>query len=140
MKVFIKSPSDHSHVPDPDRVHIIRLKNELKTRGASSNEGTSTILCDVLRTIPTTVAPDLPTNEALLQTIRRERPPMQLDYNGHLPFLLRQTDRGENFVLFEDDSMFIFTCDKNLLVLKECKQWFMEGIFSVNVPLFALFI
>jgi len=65
---------------------------------------------------------------------------MQLDYNGRLPLLLRQTDRGENFVLFEDDSMVIFTCDKNLFVLKECKHWFMDGTFSANVPLFALFI
>ncbi len=47
---------------------------------------------------------------------------MQLDYNGRLPLLLRQTDRGENFVLFEDDSMVIFTWDKNLFVLKECKH------------------
>ncbi len=66
MEVFIKSPSAHSHVPDPDRVHIIRLKTELKTRGASSDEGASTILFDVSRTIPLTVGPDLPKNEALL--------------------------------------------------------------------------
>jgi hypothetical protein len=61
MEVFIQAPTDHSHVPDPDRLHIIRLKNELKTRGASSNEGASTILFDVLRTIPLTITPALPT-------------------------------------------------------------------------------
>jgi len=61
MEVFIKAPTDHSHVPDPDRLHIIRLKNELKTRDASSNEGASTILFDVLRTIPLTITPALPT-------------------------------------------------------------------------------
>ena len=52
MEILIKEPSAHSHVPDPDRVHIIRLKNEIKIRGASSEEGASTILFDVLRTIP----------------------------------------------------------------------------------------
>ena len=27
MEILIKEPSAHSHVPYPDRVHIIRLKN-----------------------------------------------------------------------------------------------------------------
>jgi hypothetical protein len=140
MEVFIKEPSEHSHTPDPDRLHVVRLKNELKNRAASSDEPSSAILFDALRTIPLNIAPALPTNDALLQTIRRERPAIQLDPNGHLPLILRQTDRGENFVLFEDQSMVIFTCDKNLSVLKECKHWFMDGTFSVSISLFTLFI
>ncbi len=39
MQVLIKEPSEHSHAPDPDRLHVIRLKNEIKLRGASSDEG-----------------------------------------------------------------------------------------------------
>ncbi|CAF1571965.1 unnamed protein product [Rotaria sp. Silwood1] len=70
MEVLLKEPSEHSHVPDPDRLHLIRLKNEIKSRGVSSDEGASTILFDVLRTIPLTITTDLPTNDALLQTIR----------------------------------------------------------------------
>jgi hypothetical protein len=135
MDAFMKEPSEHTHAPDPDQVHIIRLKNEIKGRSASSDETTSTILFDALRTIPLNVVAGLPTNDALMQTIRRERPPIQLDENGHLPLLFRQTDRGENFVLYEDDSMVIFTCDKNLSVLKECAHWFMDGTFSVCMPL-----
>ncbi|CAF1195693.1 unnamed protein product [Adineta ricciae] len=131
MDSFLKEPSEHTHAPDPDQVHVIRLKNELKTRGASSDEATSTILFEALRTIPLNVVADLPTNNALMQTIRRERPTIQLDENGHLPLAFRQTDRGENFVLYEDDSMVIFTCDKNLSVLKECPHWFMDGTFSI---------
>ncbi|CAF1140053.1 unnamed protein product [Rotaria sp. Silwood1] len=119
MEVFLKEPSEHFHVPDPDRMHLIRLKNEIKSRGASSDEGASTILFDVLRTIPLTITTDLPTNDALLQTIRCERPAMQLDHNGCLPLILRQTDRGESFILYEDDSMVIFTFDKDLSVLKQ---------------------
>ncbi|CAF1242925.1 unnamed protein product [Rotaria sp. Silwood1] len=101
------------------RLHLIRLKNEIKSRGASSDEGASTILFDVLRTIPLTITTDLPTNDALLQTILFERPAMQLGHNGRLPLILRQTDRGESFILYEDDSMVIFTCDKDLSVLKQ---------------------
>ncbi|CAF1560987.1 unnamed protein product, partial [Rotaria sordida] len=130
-KVFIKEPTEHSHAPDPNRLHIIQLKNELKERSASSDEGTATILFDVLRKVPLNVSANLPTNEALLQTIRRERPAIQIDHNGRLPLILRQTDRGENFIFYEDESMVIFTCDKNLLVLNQCKHWFMDGTFSI---------
>lgn len=134
MEVFVKEPSEHIHAPDPDRVHVIRLKNEIKGRSLSSDEATSTILFDALRTIPLNAVPDLPTNNALMQTIRRERRPVQLDENGQLPFIFRQTDRGKKFVLFEDESMVIFTCEKNLSVLKKCKHWFMDGTFSVCIP------
>ena len=68
MNEFIKEPSEHSHVPDPNRLYVIRLKNEIKIRGAPSNEGASTILSDVLRTTPLAVTAGLPSTEALLQT------------------------------------------------------------------------
>ncbi|CAF5100221.1 unnamed protein product [Rotaria sp. Silwood1] len=131
MEVFVKEPSEHSHAPDPDRVHVIQLKHEIKARGSSSDEATSIILFDALRSIPLNAVPGLPTNNALMQTIRHQRQPVQLDENCQLPFVFRLTDRGENFVLFEDQSMLIFTCDKNLTTLKQCKHWFMDGTFSV---------
>ncbi len=88
MQVLIKEASEHSHVPDPDRIHIVRLKNDIKKRGASSDENPSTILFDVLRTIPLSTVARLPSNDALLQSIRRERPATQLDHNGRLPLIL----------------------------------------------------
>ncbi|CAF1447932.1 unnamed protein product [Adineta ricciae] len=81
----------------------MRLKNEIKGRSASWDETISTILFDALRAILLNVVASLPTNEALMQKIRRERQATQLDENGHLPLVFRQTDRGENFVLHEDD-------------------------------------
>ncbi|CAF1497769.1 unnamed protein product [Adineta ricciae] len=131
MDAFMKKPSEHTHAPDPDRVHVMRVKDEIKGRSASSDETTSTILFVALRTIPLNVAAGLPTNDALMQTIRRERQATQLDENGHLPLVFHQTDCGKNFVSHEDDSMVIFTCDKNPSVLKECPHWFMDGTFSI---------
>ena len=122
MNEFIKEPSGHSHVPDPNKLHVIRLKNEIKIYGASSDEGASMILSYVLRTTPLAVTAGLPSTEALLHTIRREREPVQLDHNGRSPFMLLETDRDENFVLYEDDSTIIFTCEKNLSVLQECRH------------------
>ena len=136
MNEFMKEPSGHSHVPDPNRLHVIRLKNEIKIHGASSDEGASTILSDVLCTTPLAVTAGLPSTEALLHTIRREQKPVQLDHNGRLPFMLLETDRGENFVLYEDDSTIIFTCEKNLSVLQECRHWLIDGTFSVCLLIF----
>ncbi|CAF1356503.1 unnamed protein product [Rotaria sordida] len=136
MEVFIKEPSEYSHVPDPNRLHIVRLKNILKERGASSDEGDTTILFDVLHKVPLSVSANLSTNEALLQTIRREQPAIPLDHNGRLPLiLLRQTERGENFIFYEDESMVIFTCDKNLLICpKSYYQLFtVHGIYSSQI-------
>ena len=72
MNQYIKESSDHSHIPDPNRLHIIRLKNEIKIRNASLDEGTTTMLSDVLRTTPLATTVGLPSTDALLQTIRRE--------------------------------------------------------------------
>ncbi|CAF2086247.1 unnamed protein product [Rotaria magnacalcarata] len=55
---------------------------------------------------------------------------MRLDPQGSLPLILCQSDRGENFVLYEDNSMVIFACDRNLSVSNQCEHWFMDGTFS----------
>ncbi|CAF3817177.1 unnamed protein product [Rotaria magnacalcarata] len=56
---------------------------------------------------------------------------MRLDPQGSLPLILCQSDRGENFVLYEDNSMVIFACDRNLSVSNQCEHWFMDGTFSI---------
>jgi hypothetical protein len=133
MDSFLITPSDHSHTPNPNRLLLIRLQNQIKERGAASGEATSTILHNVLRTIPLNIAAELPSTSALSQTIRRQRVAPALAVNGKLPSILRETDRGEEFVFFENESMIIFTCNSNLSVLKECKHWFVDGTFSVSM-------
>ncbi len=60
VSLVYKAPTEHSHVPNPNRLHVIRFKNEVKTRGASSDQATSTILFDALRTISLTITLALP--------------------------------------------------------------------------------
>ncbi|CAF0963335.1 unnamed protein product [Didymodactylos carnosus] len=54
-----------------------------------------------------------------------------LDPNSRLPDNLKMTDRGEDFILYEDDKMIIFTTKTNLSVLKSFKHWFADGTFKV---------
>jgi hypothetical protein len=138
MDAFLQEPASHSHAPNPSRLHVIRVQNEIRQPSESSEEMTSIILHNVLRTVPLNIAAELPSTVALEQCIRRQRPRVNLDINSQLPQILKQTDRGENFVLHEDDSMIIFTSKSNLTVLKECQHWFCDGTFSVSTRLFLI--
>ena len=90
---------------------------------------------NALRSAPLSIAADLPSTDALCQCIRRQRPQFSLDINNQLPEILKQTNRGEQFLLFEDESMIIFTSQSNLIVLSQWKHWFLDGTFSVRMPL-----
>ena len=51
--------------------------------------------------------------------------------DGHLSEELRKTDRDEDFILFEDEKLIIFTTKSNLPILKQQKHWFADGTFKV---------
>ncbi len=44
----------------------------------------------------------------------------------------KKTDRGEDFVLYEDEKLIIFTTTSNLSALKGSKHWFADGTFKVS--------
>ena len=131
MDSFVQEPTSHSHAPNP-----IRLQNGIRERSESSEEATSIILHNALRTVPLNIAAELPSTDALEQCIRRQRPHADLESNSQLPLIVKRIDRGEGFVLHEDDSMIIFTSKSNLKVLKECQHWFCDGTFSVSARFF----
>ena len=87
-------------------------------------------------TVPLSIAAILLSTNTLSQCIRRHISPLVLDINSQLSQILKQTDHGEDLVLFEDDSMIIFISRSNLSVLKECQHWFCDGIFSVSIKNF----
>ncbi|CAF5104387.1 unnamed protein product, partial [Rotaria socialis] len=62
-----------------------------------------------MRSFPLDVAGQLPQSETLLRTIRRQLQGPPMNSNNQLPDHLKQTDRGENFVLHEDEKLIIFT-------------------------------
>lgn len=132
MDRFEQEPSLHSHAPNPNRLHVIRLQNSVKERAVVSEEATSVILHNVLRTAPLNIAVDLPSTEAFSQFIRRQRTPSLLDMNSQIPAILRQTDRGEDFIFFENESLIIFTTQSKMNVLNDYKHWLCDGTFSVS--------
>lgn len=132
MDAIVSGPTEHCHGPRPDQLPVVELKNKIKSRAVDNEEPTSTILFSSLRSFPLESAGQLPRNETLLRTIRRQRQAEPADPNKRLSDSMKQTDRGDNFVLYEDDKLIIFTTTSNLSVLKTCKHWFADGTFKVN--------
>lgn len=141
MDAFISEPTSHCHAPTPEQIPVVKLNNEIKSRSATTNESSSSILHSALRTFPLSAAGQLPKTESLLLTIRRQRIAPKVDSNGRLPEELRRTHRDEEFILHEDEHLIIFTTKTNLSVLKENKHWFADGTFKVNcqLSLYVLF-
>ncbi|CAF5217779.1 unnamed protein product, partial [Rotaria magnacalcarata] len=131
MDAILSGPTEHCHAPTPDLVPVFELKRKIKARAAETEEFPSTILHSVMRSFPLDAACQLPQGDTLLRTIRRQRPAPSTNDDNQLPDNLKQTDRGENFVLHEDEKLIIFTTATNLSVLKTCKHWFVDGTFKV---------
>ncbi|CAF1257971.1 unnamed protein product [Rotaria sordida] len=131
MDSFLSEPTTHTHVPDPERIPAIEVKNQVKIKAATSDEASSSILHSSLRFMPLSAVVSLPSSDSLMRTIRRQRPKLRSDPNTRVPDNLRKTDRGEEFILYEDNEMIIFTTKTNLSLLKNCKHWFMGGTFKV---------
>ena len=132
MDAIVSGPTEHCHAPNPDLVPVLELKNKIKSRAAETEEPSSIILHSTMRSFPLDAAGQLPQSDTLLRTIRRQRQGPPTNSNNQLPDHLKQTDRGENFVLHEDEKLIIFTTATNLSVLKTCKHWFVDGTFKVK--------
>jgi hypothetical protein len=135
MDTFLSQPTTHNHAPNPDRIPVIKLHNQVKQRAATTDEPTSSILHSALRTFPLSAAGELPRSDIIIQTIRRQRTTPAAAPNGHLPDDLKKTYRGEDFLLYEDNEMIIFTTKTNLSILKQSKHWFADGTFKVSYQL-----
>ena len=132
MDAIVSRPTEHCHAPISDLVAVLELKTKIKTRVVTTEELPSTILHSVMRSFPLDATGQLPQGKTLLRTIRRQHPAPPTNVNNQLPDRLKQTDRGENFVLHEDEKLIIFTTATNLSVLKTCQRWFVDRTFNVR--------
>ena len=131
MDTFLSQPTTHCHAPNPDLVPSIELKNDIKARATTTDKPTSSVLHTAFRTYPLSAAGQPPKNDILMVTIRRQRIAPKMNPDRRLPEELRKTDRDEDFILFEDEKLIIFTTKSNLSILKQHKYWFADRTFKV---------
>ena len=132
MDTFLSNPTAHCHAPNSDFIAAIQQKNNIKARAAKTEEQSSSILHSALRTYPISAVGALPKTEILMLTIRRQRVNNKNDADGRIPELLRKTDHGEDFILFEDEKLIIFATKTNLSLLKENNHWFADETFKAS--------
>ena len=85
-----------------------------------------------IRSFPLDAASQLSQSETRSRSIRRQRQAPPANSDSQLPDHLKQTDRGENFLLNEDKELIIFTSASNLSVLKARKHWFADRTFKAR--------
>ncbi len=66
MDAFLSQATSHSHAPTPDIIPVIELKNQIKTRAATTDEQSSAILQSAVRIFPLHAAGQLPRSEILM--------------------------------------------------------------------------
>ena len=132
MDTILSGPTEHCHAPKPDLLPVLELKNKIKTRAVETEESPSTILHSGIRFLPLDAVSQLPQSETLSRSIRRQRQVPPANSNNQLPDHLKQTERGEKFLLHEDKELIIFTSASNLSVLKACKHWLANGTFKAR--------
>ena len=132
MDTILSGPTEHCHAPKPDLVPVLELKNKIKTRAIETEESPSTILHSAIDSFPLNAASQLPRSKTLSRSIRRQRQVPPANSNSQLPDHLKQTDRGEKFLLHVDKELIVFTTASNLSVLKACKHWFADGTFKAR--------
>ena len=132
MDAFLSQSTSHFHAPQPDRIPAIELKNEIKARAVMTDESTSAILHSVLRTYPVSATGKLPKNKTFKIMIRRQRTVETVVVDTRLLEKYRKTYRNEDFILYEDKNLIIFTTNTNLSILKQNKHSFADGTFKEN--------
>ena len=132
MDTILSWQAEHCHAPKLDLVPVLELRNKMKRRAVKTEESSSIVLHSAIRSFPLDAAGRLPQSEILSRSIRRQRQVPPANSNNQLSDHLRQTDRGENFLLLEDKKLIIFTTESNLSVLKACKHWFVDETFKAR--------
>ena len=132
MDTILSGPTEHCHTPKPDLVPVLKLKNKIKKRAIETEESPSTILHCAIYSFSLNVASQLSQSETLSRSIRRQRQVAPTNSNSQLPDHLKQTDRGEKFLLHANKELIVFTTASNLSVLKACKHWFADGTFKAR--------
>lgn len=93
----------------------------------------------------------LPERESLKRCARRERRknapanPKSIDDLEEIPELYRKTCDGDNFLLYDSRAhdelpgsrVLIFSTRRNIEVLGECRDWYVDGTFKVCPTLFT---
>ncbi len=114
MNSILSEPTAHCHAPNLNELPFIKLQNEITVRAAKTDEASSNILYSALRSFPLNAADALPRNETLMRRICRQRAVIPSEGTSQISAHLKETDRDEDFLLYESNEFIICTTETNL--------------------------
>lgn len=107
---------------------------------------------DELAGVSGAVIANLPERENLKKSVQRERKkttpsnPKRLVDLGDIPEKYRRTLSGDNFLLYDSKAheeipegrVLVFATKRNIQVLRECEDWYVDGTFKVSFCYFEM--
>ena len=148
---------EHNHAKDESRFDVLEAIAAMREAATLPGSGPSSIVQHYRTKIPVKTAPNLPTEDALTQMIRRERKKLfpaqpQTVRSITIPEFLKTTiDQGDRFLLLDtgeewedtdeeqdtdDERIIVFCSDLNLKYLAGSAFWGMDGTFKTAPLLF----
>jgi len=153
MKIFtdgqMREITKHENAPNVAKRDSERVRSSIRDRAASTVEKPRQIVMQCTNALSAEAAILMPRYTATQRAIERKRKRAEVPLpmprslaDITIPDNLAVTSRNDNFVLCDsgdDDAhrMFVFGTDRNLELLEEHADWFMDGTFisSVAKPL-----
>lgn len=149
---IVASTSVHSHAPDARQAPMKNILAEMRDEAKTSPLETREIVTKACaKANSRAVKMSLPKISSMSRTIRRIKnkrnaPPMTPRTVQELVLseLYTVTSKGENFLLYDSGATgdngqrrtIIFATQENVEFLQQCREWFMDGTFSICPPLF----
>lgn len=133
-----KTIYSHSHIPDPEKIRIRKLHQDIKQSARACMDSPIQIIQKCSQNIPTTSAPYMPNKKAMQTMINRSR-------NKGLPKLPNkledlqipeeyQTIDGKQFMIGHynscGDIVLVFSTEENLKLLSNTDFFVMDGTFK----------
>lgn len=144
---LISMAGEHTHASDFQKIEKMRFMAEIRLRAKNTMESTHQILTSRLQNYPSYLAEAFPGMQLVKRTINRVRnkkdaePSQPSTLNSLIiPEIFQITNSGEQF-LFHDSGptknrILIFATQRNLNILRDCKDWLADGTFKTSPSIF----
>ncbi|XP_025192763.1 uncharacterized protein LOC112592834 [Melanaphis sacchari] len=152
--VIKDSSFKHVHVPNPAKIEVKQLTEEMKKSALTTQHNPSKIISDIVKTASSNVIQgsltSVPNLKRIIQRTRQcnqHSPPNPLTLKdlGEIPDIYKQTNNGSKFLLFDNyeingptkNRILIFCTREGLELMSESEHWFADGTFKSAPSIFT---
>jgi len=152
--VIKDSSFKHVHVPNPAKIEVKQLTEEMKKSALTTQHNPRKIISDIVITASSDVIQrsrtSVPNLKRIIQRTRQRNqhsPPNSLTLKdlGEIPDIYKQTNNGSKFLLFDNyeingptkNRILTFCTREELELMSESEHWFADGTFKSAPSIFT---